>query len=498
MHTGTALVRLGSNDNFHFENDNHYRFHGNGRYEGAAHRLKREQLQESKFIGRAVSSLWAAMGKREDETATREEYIAIHICISACVAPDMTRSERREAAEEEWANDAGGKSSMCFEQFTHAMHELADLWTEDVSEVEYKYFLDKLHARITIRKDPHATEGSFGTTRKDPRPAEASVGTTQRVIHIAEGRYGGKADPSDEVVAKSAGPGSPGSRTSLLVRRGASMPKGLAHAASAAMDKRDALRAPQARAAAMNFTLRPEEDVVCIGKRPLAVRRTSPHKDCTVSAPTDESPAASRVAAAPLLRFTMVGHGKHRRWTRLLITREAITDTPPTEFRTELPAEAATLLRRPKSASVVAGGHMAKAGELVSEMGHTTMAGPTEDDGISTGLQPVVSDGSRRAPGRRGGFVGRLSLAVEAARHWRPGPETYAAPSADPPDAHTTNWWQPSVIVSRAASFGSQRTSQRTSTRSSTRTSGHAAGSHGATPRELSRAGSSGAADDNA
>ena len=244
MHTRTALVRPGSTDNFHFENDNHYRFHGNGRYEGAAHRLKREQLKESKFIGRAVSSLWAAMGKREDETATREEYIAIHIRISACVAPDMTRSERREAAEEEWTNDAGGKSSMCFGQFTHAMHELADLWTEDVSEVEYKYFLDKLHARITLRKDPHATEGSVGTHRKDPRPTDASVGTTQRVIRIAEGRYGGEAGPSDEVVAKSAGPGSPGSRTSLLVRRGASMPKGLAHAASAAMDKRDALRAP--------------------------------------------------------------------------------------------------------------------------------------------------------------------------------------------------------------------------------------------------------------
>ena len=187
----------------------------------------------------------------------------------------------------------------------------------------------------------------------------------------------------------------------------------------------------------MNFILRPEEDVVCIGKRPLAGRRASPHKDCADPAHTEESPAASLVAAAPLLRLTMVGHGKHRRWTRLVITREAITDTStPTEFRTELPVEAATLLRRPTSASVVAGGHMAKAGELVSEMGHTTTAGPTEDDGISTGLQPVVSDGSRRAPGRRGGFVGRLSLAVEAARHWRPGPETYAAPSADRPGAH--------------------------------------------------------------
>ncbi len=99
--SGTRKLEVSHNDAFHFEKEHHYRLQGNELYESAAHRRKREKLKESKFIQRSVFSLWAALGKREDDTASRDEYISLHVRISACVAPDMTRSERLQTAAEE-------------------------------------------------------------------------------------------------------------------------------------------------------------------------------------------------------------------------------------------------------------------------------------------------------------------------------------------------------------------------------------------------------------
>ena len=100
--------------------------------------------------------VYAAMGAREDETATRDAYIAIHIRIPVCLAPDMTHSERREAAAEEWVNDAGGMSSMSFGYFTNSMHEMADLWTEDSRSAARRARVHRCGARAAFSRLPRA------------------------------------------------------------------------------------------------------------------------------------------------------------------------------------------------------------------------------------------------------------------------------------------------------------------------------------------------------
>lgn len=259
--SGTRKLEVSHNDAFHFEKEHHYRLQGNELYESAAHRRKREKLKESKFIQRSVFSLWAALGKREDDTASRDEYISLHVRISACVAPDMTRSERLQTAAEEWVKDVGGKPRMSFEQFTNAMHEMADIWTEGVSEVEYKYFLDKLHARITevavcpARKSVSMREGSLGgmVGSKDvPLGAIPTTRSASRSAPLARGRSATNAMPG----AHRAAPPLRGSST----QRDVQPPLELG-ISTAKLDVEES---------STKFTLRPEDEVVCIGKKPRA------------------------------------------------------------------------------------------------------------------------------------------------------------------------------------------------------------------------------------
>ena len=499
LYTGMALSNPTSTENFHFENNANYRLQGNGRYEGAAHRLKREQLKKSKFIERSVSSLGAAMGKHEDETATCDEYIAIHVRISACLAPDLSRSERREAAAEEWANDAAGKSTMSFGQFTNAMHEMADLWTEDVSEVEYKYFLDKLHSRITARKDAVVAVSTVGTARADSRADDGSVGTAYAVVRIADGSPCGKSGSTDAepgAVAQSSVPGSSGSRTEPLVRRGGSTANGPARAASSVTDGHAVGRAPPVKGVSTQFTLRSEADVVSIGTKPRAERRDSSHEDTCMrnssdpSRPPEVPNAPCVVSAAPLLGLKIVGQGKHRRWTHPVIFIDEIAPCDDAAVCAACPFEplpdAATLPRGQIPAS-----NRANVGELVKTMAETITADPPAKQGNGAVQELVVSGASRRTQGQRG-FVGRLCMAVDAASHGWPGHAAEEVSSTDsvargpePADARPSHWWQPSAIANLAASLASPRASVRVSVR----VSGRAASSRGASVPGCSHAG---------
>ena len=60
----------------------------------------------------------------------------------------------KQAADEDWRNDARGGRTMSSQLFMDALFELADVWTAGVSPVEYRDFLAKLFVKVTDGSPP--------------------------------------------------------------------------------------------------------------------------------------------------------------------------------------------------------------------------------------------------------------------------------------------------------------------------------------------------------
>lgn len=65
---------------------------------------------------------------------------------------DFDRDEAQAAAEEDWAEDAGGGDEMARERFMNGLFELADVWTVGIDAAEYVAFLRGLLDRIAFQQ----------------------------------------------------------------------------------------------------------------------------------------------------------------------------------------------------------------------------------------------------------------------------------------------------------------------------------------------------------
>jgi hypothetical protein len=81
-------------------------------------------------------------------TVAREDYIRISRLLSKAMLPDFDADEAQRAAEEDWEDDSAGSPSLSRERFMDCIFELADVWTEHISEGEYVRFLSGLFERI--------------------------------------------------------------------------------------------------------------------------------------------------------------------------------------------------------------------------------------------------------------------------------------------------------------------------------------------------------------
>ncbi|KOO28984.1 sporangia induced hypothetical protein [Chrysochromulina tobinii] len=83
-------------------------------------------------------------------TVAREDYIRISRLLSKAMLPDFDADEAQRAAEEDWEDDSAGSPSLSRERFMDCIFELADVWTEHISEGEYVRFLSGLFERIAF------------------------------------------------------------------------------------------------------------------------------------------------------------------------------------------------------------------------------------------------------------------------------------------------------------------------------------------------------------
>jgi hypothetical protein len=142
-------------------------------------------------------------------TVAREDYIRISRLLSKAMLPDFVADEAQRAAEEDWEDDSAGSPSLSRERFMDCIFELADVWTEHISEGEYVRFLSGLFERIAFA-GPWTPSGStwFWRHEKDveytdepepePLPEATDEGSEVHRTRIEERQTEGQTEEQTE------------------------------------------------------------------------------------------------------------------------------------------------------------------------------------------------------------------------------------------------------------------------------------------------------------
>jgi hypothetical protein len=152
---------------FDFEGSD-YTDKGDTRFESPSMRRQREAAKGSDKLQRAAHKFWETLDKGLADTMTKEEYCFVHSRITVALAPNLGEQDRRDATEVDWLEDLGIAEEeadsyedrqqfydahkdrrMTVDQFATGLCSLADMWTDDVAELDYIVFLNKLFRRIT-------------------------------------------------------------------------------------------------------------------------------------------------------------------------------------------------------------------------------------------------------------------------------------------------------------------------------------------------------------
>ena len=150
------MARQAKANEFHFENGQDemaYRQQGSRRWDADDLMRARQALRDSALLRKAALQFWEALGKAEFERLTFPEYAFVHLRISKALAPELSNDEARQAAQEDWEDDSGSPAptgSLSVDQYTRGLIEIADMWTDDINELEYLFFINKLFHRVTI------------------------------------------------------------------------------------------------------------------------------------------------------------------------------------------------------------------------------------------------------------------------------------------------------------------------------------------------------------
>ncbi len=133
-----------------------YRQLGDPRYETPEALERRLALLRAPSIVRACRQFWDTLQLDEGGAMHRGQYLEIHRLLTAALAPEMGESEWAEAAEEDYADDLRGHSSLNLARSIMSIFEVADLWTDSVEEWQYG---GALIATDCHRWPPMATDG---------------------------------------------------------------------------------------------------------------------------------------------------------------------------------------------------------------------------------------------------------------------------------------------------------------------------------------------------
>ena len=128
-----------------------FRMGGDPRFNIPEVLAQRQKLQESQRLKTASLQFWSVLGKAPGETMSKAEYTHVHQRIARALAPELSAAEAIEACEEDWEEDCGGLESISFEEYAQGLYALADMWTENVDELEYVIFLNKLFSMLNRR-----------------------------------------------------------------------------------------------------------------------------------------------------------------------------------------------------------------------------------------------------------------------------------------------------------------------------------------------------------
>jgi hypothetical protein len=111
---------------------------------------KREAIKHDPKMDRIVSKFWHVldMQKDEQEHISRRVYTQLNIRLHKALIPDIHMEEAVEEADADWDRDCNGLSTMPYDNFFHAMFELADLWCLAIDIERYVKFLEQVFSHV--------------------------------------------------------------------------------------------------------------------------------------------------------------------------------------------------------------------------------------------------------------------------------------------------------------------------------------------------------------
>ena len=127
-----------------------YRLQGSAHFDNdEAILAARNVLRGSQRLRSAILQFWTSAGLRQWDKMSEETYAHVHLRIAKALAPELSEEEAISACKEDWAEDAGNKETIDFDAFANGMFSVVDLWTEEVDELSYTVFANKLFRRVT-------------------------------------------------------------------------------------------------------------------------------------------------------------------------------------------------------------------------------------------------------------------------------------------------------------------------------------------------------------
>jgi len=132
---------------------------------------KRQQLRQDgpvrellqKFWEAAQRSLQQASGCDHSDSLHYEGYAQLFRRVYRLVIEEYDDADVEASISEDWLDDTRGLSSLHRESFCDAVFQVADMWTDGISSMEYCEFLSRLFDKVTIVVEERGTDGAMHT-----------------------------------------------------------------------------------------------------------------------------------------------------------------------------------------------------------------------------------------------------------------------------------------------------------------------------------------------
>ncbi|KAK3258001.1 hypothetical protein CYMTET_32933, partial [Cymbomonas tetramitiformis] len=109
---------------------------------------RRLQLKKSERVRQSISLWWNLIPKDSENHVNKPAYLEMTQAIQYALVPEADEIGL-DAGEEDWQEDTKGKGYLDERMFFDALFELADMWCEDIDEMSYAGFLDKVLRQLT-------------------------------------------------------------------------------------------------------------------------------------------------------------------------------------------------------------------------------------------------------------------------------------------------------------------------------------------------------------